>query len=189
MKKTFIITLLLLTATFVKAQDRPYVENFGSLYFGKCIVFGELREGGLTRTSDFVWDAVKTSFPLGTRGNVRLRIGGRWEYFSLGDKESKMKFHYAGVPVGIFLRKGLFKIGAQCAPEYKIRARLKDSSTGTTTTEHLEGVNPFRLTCEVSASFAFVGLYARYGATPLFKKGYDPGSGAHILTLGLMLDL
>lgn len=189
MKKYTLILILLLASTFAKAQDRPYVDNFGSLYFGKGIVDGSFFDMDLSRSFDFAWDAVKMSFPVGGRQDLSFRISGRWEYFSLGDKYYKMKFHYAGLPVGIFFRRGLFKVGGQITPEYKVYSRVKDKSFNPPIVEHLEGANPFRLTAEVSFSFTVIGLYARYSATPLFRRGYHPGSDARLFTFGLMLDL
>lgn len=189
MKKLSLILLLLIASTFAKAQEERFVEPFGGFYVGRAFVTGDFYDMDLSSSYEICLDLLKMGFPVGGNPNVRFRLGARWDFFTLGDKCYKMKFHYAGLPLGLTFRKRLFKVGVQCTPEYKVYSRTKDKTYGTTIVEHLEGANPFRLSGEVSFSFAVIGLYCRYSATPLFKSGYHPGSDARLLTFGFMLDL
>lgn len=188
--KIFIILLFLtLTSGAVSAKTGARVENFGSLFFGRSLIMGDYYDIDNSRSFDFCWDMVRFSVPLGGNEDILLRFGGRWEYFNLGDQYYKMKFHYAGAPVGVFVRRGLFKFGVQCAPEYKIYSRVKEKSGTTVITERLDGANPFRFTTELSVTFAFVGLYGRYGVTPLFERGTHIGNDAHTFSFGVVIDL
>lgn len=189
MKKYLLTLLLLLSAAASQAQIR-YVEPFGGLYFGWPVVTGDFPDMDLSRSHDFCLDMVRLSFPVGGNENIRFRVQARWEFFSLGSKYYKMKFHYAGVPVGFTFRRGLFKFGLQCTPLYKVYARTKDKSFERSVVERLDGVNPFRLTGEMSFSFAFIGFFGRYSATPIFSRGYyREGGNARLVTFGIAVDL
>lgn len=189
MKKLIPALVFLLSAISSKAQIH-YVEPFGGISFGRPIVVGDFYDMDLSRSHDFCLDLLRCGFPVWGNENIRFRIQGRWEFFSLGNKYYKMKFHYAGVPIGITFRKNLFKVGFQWTTQRKIFAREKDFRGDKTIVEKLEGVNPLRMTGELSFSYAFFGIYGRVSATPIFRRGYHPGcDDARLVTFGIVIDL
>lgn len=188
-KISILILFLALTSGAASARTGARVENFGSLFFGKSLILGDYYDFNNSRSFDFCWDMVRVSVPLGGNEDILLRFGGRWEYFNLGERSYKMKFHYAGAPVGVFVRRGLFKFGVQCTPEHKIYSRVREEYGTTVVTERLDGVNPLRFTTELSVTFAFVGLYGRYGVTPLFERGTHIGSDERTFSFGVVIDL
>ena len=151
---------------------------------GLNVAFGRQRQFDLKTGLRYTIDNYRLSDNSITLGNENGMIIPR----TLDEKadKSKLRITSLGIPLTFSYRvvrnltvavSGYFDFTMGANSIYK-RPKVKNS---------LAGVNPFLFSTAVAIGYHRVGVYLRYGVTPLFKSGVGPE--VHPISIGFCLDM
>lgn len=151
---------------------------------GLNVAFGRQRQFDLKTGLRYTIDNYRLSDNSITLGNENGMIVPR----TLDEKadKSKLRITSLGIPLTFSYRvvrnltvavSGYFDFTMGANSIYK-RPKVKNS---------LAGVNPFLFSTAVAIGYHRVGVYLRYGVTPLFKSGVGPE--VHPISIGFCLDM